>query len=152
MPQPKNTRTNAAPKNASYFSLSKDLFHSFLLVIPLFVVYQIGVLSTGGAINGVDFTTRFLLSLSDGSVLFYVFLNFIVLLGLFVALRMLPQKEKLHGGVWVWVVLESTLYAFLLSGVINSILIKILGIQPPLLIGDLSASDKIIMSLGAGFY
>lgn len=149
---PRNTRTSTAPKSSGYLTTSKNLFHSFLLVIPLFVLYQIGVLGTGGAVNGVDFTTRFLMRLFGGSVAAYLGFNVAVLVGLFVALKMLPQKEKLHAGVWAWVVVESAVYAFFLSGVIKIVLVGLLGVQPPLFIGDLSAGDKVIMSLGAGFY
>jgi membrane protease YdiL (CAAX protease family) len=153
---PKSNRRTSSTKKAQgptsdYWSISKDLFHSFLLVLPLFVVYQIGVLSTGGAVNGVDFTTRTLFALTRGDIRLYIGFQVFVLAGLLFVLKMLPNKKRLHAGIWAWVIVESAVYAFFLSGVITSILTGIFHISPPLVVGP-SAGSKIILSIGAGFF
>ena len=45
-----------------YFAQSKNLINSLILVIPLLVVYEAGLLINGGkTLNGVDFITIFLI-------------------------------------------------------------------------------------------
>jgi membrane protease YdiL (CAAX protease family) len=154
MPSKKNNRRTStkAPPSNDYWATSQDLFLSFLLVIPLFLIYQVGVLTTGGAVNGVDFTTRTLFSLTGGKLSWYLAFNGAVLVGLLLALKTLPKKKKLHPGIWAWVVIESTLYAFFLSGVVNSIITGVLHVSPPLVVGGLTAGGQVIMSIGAGFF
>ena len=50
MVEHKRAAADPAPNRASrsYFSDSRDLLTSVVLILPLFVAYQIGVLTTGG--------------------------------------------------------------------------------------------------------
>src|SRR5687768_8571806 len=118
-----------------YFEQSSDLFNSILLVAPLFVIYQVGVLTTGGITNGVDFISRFLFqTLLGGSLLLYIAFHAALLVGLAFALAALKKRSRLYPKVWLPVIAESTLYALLLSGVITSVL-RVLHIPPTLAIG-----------------
>src|SRR5690554_5236725 len=42
---------------ASYHRASRDVWASLIMVMPLFIAYQLGVMATGGIRNGVDFMT-----------------------------------------------------------------------------------------------
>ena len=57
-----------------YFEDSRDLFTSLILVLPLFIAYQLGVLLTGGVRNGVDFASDFLWTLASNQLLYYILL------------------------------------------------------------------------------
>jgi hypothetical protein len=135
---------------SQYHEQSRDLFNSLVLVIPLFVLYQVGVLALGGLRNGVDFVTQLLFELFQDRSLYLAF-NGAILAGLAVALFVLRKKSQLHPRIWVPVLVESTVYALALSAVINTIL-RFMTISPTLAIGELSATSKFFLSLGAGLY
>ncbi|MFZ9885989.1 MAG: hypothetical protein ACO3JL_00700, partial [Myxococcota bacterium] len=79
-----------------YLQESRELGTSILLVLPLFVAYQIGILATGGLRNGVDFMTDALFALVGGSVPGYLAVNGSVLLVLVVTLLVLRRRGELH--------------------------------------------------------
>lgn len=147
-----------------YHQDTRDLWNSVLLVLPLFVLYQVGLLATGGIRNGVDLVTNTLLRLSGGGALAYVGLN--LLLGAVVFGGALafsregrrPFRRELYG----WVILESFVYASLLGGVILTVMSYVPGLHPALATMGPAASatpvaqagiiTKIVMSVGAGVH
>ena len=88
--------TEAAPKRSSgsYFTDSQDLLTSVVLVLPLFVAYQIGVLTTGGIRNGVDFMTSALLMLVGNSLAGYLAVNVGVLLALLTVVAISRRRRR----------------------------------------------------------
>ena len=69
---PKATDEPEAWSVKTYLRDSRSLLNCIVLVLPLFVIYQLGVLTTNGVQNGVDFVTTFLLHrLFDGNTLYY---------------------------------------------------------------------------------
>jgi len=93
----------------AYFKNSREVQTSILLVIPLFVLYQLGVLLTGGVRNGVDFVTTLLLHITGNDFTLYLGVNLVVLLLLLAALFVLRRRGKLHPKVFPGVLVESTL-------------------------------------------
>lgn len=138
-----------------YFARSKDLLTSLVLVLPLLLVYQAGVLATRGAtLNGADFMTVVVLRRWDWDGLL-VFNGALILLGVAGVLH-LRRRGGFDPGIVGWVAVESTFYALLLGFVITSAL-RQLGIAPPhaaiLAAGppvEASLLARVCMALGAG--
>lgn len=137
-----------------YLRDSRNLLNSIILVIPLFVIYQIGVLTTGGVQNGVDFITSFLrFSVFQGDVTHYVLFNLGVLTAMLGVVFALRHKQRFTPKIFGLVIAEGTLYGLFMGGLIGSLLIKV-GIEPSLAAsGPLQeAMSNFILSLGAGLY
>ncbi len=139
-----------------YHQDTRDLWNSVLLVLPLFVLYQVGLLATGGIRNGVDLITNTLLRLSGGGMFSYLLLNLVlgtVIFGVALALSRegrRPFRRQLYG----WVVLESLVYASLLGGVILTVMAYIPGMKPALstAVTEAGVLTKIVLSIGAGVH
>ena len=152
----------AAPKQGrlkGYFHDSRNLLNSILVVLPLFVIYQIGILATGGVRNGVDFMTDLLLHLIfRGSVLYYVIFNLAVLAALITATVFLRRRQHFNPKTFLFIIIEGTVYGLLLGFVIGSMLTKV-GLSHAV-IGDIAAAcpkefgivDNFVLSIGAGLY
>jgi len=132
----------------------RNLLTSLILVFPLFVVYQVGVLFTLPLLNGADFITTLLFA-SFGLTLkgYLVFLAAVT--GAFaVTLAILKKKQRFNGRLILPVLLESTIYALTMGSLIVLLMTKVLGVSPTLAAG-LEARGlltRLVMSLGAGVY
>lgn len=141
----------------AYLRDSRSPLNSVLLVLPLFVVYQLGILITGGVRNGVDFVTDTLrFGIFGGQTLPYVIFNLVILAIAVGVVFVLRKKARFDPKLFGFVALEGTLYGLLLGGIIGGLLTQI-GITPTLQIFDgpmLNAGpvDNFILSLGAGLY
>jgi hypothetical protein len=140
---------------SSYLEKSRDLSTSVILVFPLFVIYQLGLLATGGVRNGVDFVTNTLMSLAGHSFWNYFLINlgFLVVFG--VALVWLRKSGTFNPRLWPKVIAESTVYAFFFGGFVVWIM-SVMGLDVLLAAGAGSAAygpfDSLILSVGAGLY
>lgn len=138
----------------AYLDDSRDLFTSIVLVMPLFIFYQLGVLATGGMRNGVDFVTSTLFSLLGGNLLYYAGFNLVALVAFGVALGVLRKNRRVHPRLFPWMLLESTLYA-LCFGSLVVWLIQAVGLGALLSTAEgqpMGLVDKLVMSAGAGLY
>lgn len=143
-----------AGRFGTYFDESKDLGTSLILVMPLFVIYQIGILMTGGVRNGVDFVSDLMWLLSDGSLGIYLGINLAILAGFGITLAVLRNKGTWHPGLFPFIVLESTVYAMFLGTAVLQ-LMATLGLSPLLATGsegEYGLITKVVLSLGAGIY
>lgn len=132
----------------------RNLLTSLILVFPLFLIYQIGVLFTLPMLNGADFVTTFLFA-SLGLTLKGYLLFLAAVVGVFaLALVLLKRKQQFNGRVFLPVVLESILYALTMGSVIVLLMTKVLRIPPYLAAGLLEQGlvARLVMSLGAGVY
>ena len=137
----------------------RNLLTSLVLVFPLFLVYQIGVLFTLPVLNGADFLTVFLfknLGLSTGSYLTY---TFAVAVAFAIAVAVLRHKQRFDPHLIVRVLLESAIYALTMGSLIVFVMTRALGISPQLaggaaggFVAQQSLGTRIVMSLGAGVY
>ncbi len=140
----------------SYLKATRDPFTSVVLVLPLFLAYQIGILATGGMRNGVDFVSNLLFTALGGDITWYFAFNGAVLVAFIVAILVMRKRGHFEARAIPWMILESGLYAVLLGTAVIA-LINVLGLG-----GLLSAAavakhpmtlvDKLVMSAGAGFY
>jgi hypothetical protein len=132
----------------------RNLLTSLVLVFPLLIIYQLGVLFTLPMLNGADFLTVLLirnLGFSKGQYLAFVAA---VLVLFVVGLGFLRRKQPFNPRIFFPVMLESTIYALSMGSLIILVMTKLLGI-PPRLAGGLehqSVFGRLIMSLGAGVY
>ncbi len=138
-----------------YLKRSSEPYTATLLVLPLFVVYQVGILLTGGVRNGVDFMTDLLFLAADGELGTYLVINVGLLVAFVAAVFVMRKRGEFKLRVWPWVVAESTLYASLL-GTTVILLMQQLGLQDlPFAAGaggQRELVDILVLSLGAGIY
>jgi hypothetical protein len=136
---------------------SRNLLTSLVLVLPLLIVYHLGVLWTlrsSGMLNGADFVTVFLrgtLHLGEGGYLAF----FGVVMAVFVAaLFALKKKQPFNPKIFLPILLESTLYALTMGSLIVMVMTKVLHISPHLAAGlqQQGLATRFVMSLGAGVY
>jgi hypothetical protein len=133
---------------------SGNLLTGLVLVFPLLLLYQLGVVLIYPMINGADFLTRFLfqnLGLSRSAYLGYTAL----VAGIFAVLILIfRRRQRIDLKIFVPVLLESAIYALTMGSLIVFVMTRIFGINPRLAAG-LSGEGlvgRLVMSLGAGFW
>lgn len=137
----------AGPVHPSPFGHG-DLPTSLLLIFPLFLAYQIGVMFST-TVNGVDFVTRWVFAACGYDRELYLIVHG-VLAALFLGLLLfLRHRRKFDLGVVPPLLLESVIYALTLGTVIVFVMDRLLGLSVTAL--DHS-SQEIVMSLGAGVH
>lgn len=132
----------------------RNLLTSLILVFPLFLIYQVGVLFTLPMLNGADFVTTFLFA-SLGLTLKGYLLFLAAVVGVFaLALALLKRKQHFNGKVFLPVLLESVIYALTMGSLIVLLMTKVLGFPPTLAVGlpEQGLVTRLVMSLGAGVY
>jgi len=137
-----------------YLSETRDPYANIILVLPLFVAYQIGILLTGGLRNGVDFMTDLLFAAAGGNSWNYLMINLGVIAAFGIALFVLRKNGSFRAELWPWVVAESTLYAMCLGTAVIA-LMQSLGMGHLLVVGTVGSAgifDKLVLSIGAGMY
>jgi membrane protease YdiL (CAAX protease family) len=132
----------------------KNLLTSLVLVFPLFLIYQIGVLFTLPMLNGADFLTVFLfrnLGLSTGAYLAY---TAAVALAFVIAVATLRRKQRFDPKLIVPVFVESAIYALTMGSLIVFVMTKVLHVSPRLAggIATQGLGTRFVMSLGAGVW
>ena len=98
----------------------RNLLTSLVLVFPLFLIYQIGVLFTLPVLNGADFLTVFLfhhLGLTAGAYLAY---TAAVAVAFVVAVVVLRRKQRFDPKLILPVLIESAIYALTMGSLIVS--------------------------------
>ena len=135
-----------------------DPLTSLLLVFPLFVVYQIGVLSMPSTYNGADLVTAQMLRLLHGNSGTYLLLNVALALAFLVLVLVLRRNNTFDPRLFLPVLFESAIYALTMGSLICFVMIDLLHIDPKLAItlsttpGQASPAAKLILSLGAGVH
>jgi hypothetical protein len=135
-------------------SSPRNLLTSLILVFPLFLIYQVGVLFTLPMLNGADFVTVLLFNSFGLTIKGYLLFLAAVVALFALALAMLGRKQHFNARVFLPVLLESTVYALTMGSLIVLLMTKVLGISPNLAAG-LPAQGllaRLVMSLGAGVY
>jgi len=130
----------------------RNLLTSLMLVFPLLIVYQVGVLHTLPQLNGADFITSFVFH-HAGLKGYLVFVAAVVLAFVVCAIW-LRRRQHFHPRTVVPLLLESTIYALTMGGLISLIMIRFLHIDPPRMAAAKASGPltNLIMSVGAGVY
>lgn len=129
-------------KSVDYFTLSRTLAASYVFIVPLFALYQAGLINYDEARNGTE---------SIWSELFFrlnwvggVVLNLAMLGLLLLAIHRTREKRQDLPGMYAWMFFESTLWASALY--VIAVLFPNAGLSLDPLLGDLTAA------IGAGIY
>ncbi|MCH9686788.1 MAG: CPBP family intramembrane metalloprotease [Deltaproteobacteria bacterium] len=120
-------------------------------MFPLFLVYQLGILSGRGQ-NGVDFATRALIDVGQRDLGNYLVILAGMLLVYAAVVVLLRRGGRLARGAFVPMLAESTFYALIMGSIILFILRKVGGVVPGLAIGGANPVDIAVISAGAGFH
>jgi membrane protease YdiL (CAAX protease family) len=129
-----------------YFDQSRDLTNSLILVAPILVFYEVGLLFTDfQGMNGVDFAT--ILVLHYGSWKGLLAFNLAILVAIAFAAHARRREHSFSPGIAPLVIAESTVYALSLGSVIGFIMRKIPTLGPP---EGMSPVAGVVASLGAG--
>jgi hypothetical protein len=160
-PRPRQPDNALAPRGplarvSHYFRTRVDPLTSLFLVLPLFLVYQLGVLARmqcGPAGcnwqgNGVDFLTANLLEATQGSLATFAAIAVGVTVVLAGAILWARRRARLHPRLFVPVVLESALYASLVGPAVAAT-------QHAVGLGARASRDfvgNVVSSFGAGLH
>lgn len=133
-----------------HFSREPSLLTSLLLVFPLFLVYQLGVLLTP-TMNGADFITRPLMDLLRFNLGAYLLLSAGLTLAFLLVALYLRKKQEFDWRLFIPVLIESAIYALTMGTLINLLMnpfARHLAAGPP----GTGPLDRFVLSLGAGVY
>ncbi len=128
-----------------------DGLTSAILVFPLFLIYQIGIL-TGRGQNGVDFLTRALIDLGQRDVTNYLITMSVLLVVYAAVLVLLRRRGSFSPQAFGPMLLESSIYALVMGSIIVFVMKSFLGVLPGLFIGVRNPIDVVVISAGAGFH
>jgi membrane protease YdiL (CAAX protease family) len=143
---------------SSYFKDTRDLFNSIVMVCPLLILYELGLLFIDiNAINGVDFFTLILCEI--GREAFIIF-NLALIIFFIGAIIYLSKKKRFHIKYFLPAIVESAIYAVATAYIIAVILHNTGVVNAVLLSADKTAGSihdyppmtRIIISFGAGVY
>jgi hypothetical protein len=118
-----------------------DLGASLVLIVPLFLAYQIGVLFTGN-VNGADVVTRAAYGALGRQT--YLLVNAGIAIGFLLWLRRSQRWTVLRLEVVGPIVLEATIYALALATLVTFALDRCLGLS--------LSPGSIVNALGAGVH
>jgi hypothetical protein len=119
-----------------------DLASSLVLIFPLLLVYEIGVLFAG-RVNGADLVTRFLLA-AAGSRAAYLVIYAAVAVGFLLWIRHTRRWGTLRLALAGPVILEAAIYALTLGALASLIVDRLLGLG--------LGAPSLISAIGAGVH
>ena len=137
-----------------------DPLTSVMLVLPLFLAYQIGVLLMPSTYNGADLITSEMLRLLHGNAYTYLAVN-LAFAGAFVVLMLvLRQKNSFDPRLFIPTLFESAIYALTMGSLICFVMVDLLHVDPKMWIAHACAAGpeqaspmaKLVLSLGAGVH
>jgi hypothetical protein len=133
----------------------RNLLNSLVLVFPLLLIYQVGVLFTLPMLNGADFLTVFLFRNLGLTTTQYLAYTSIVAVLFAAAVFILRRRQRFDPKVIIPVLLESAVYALTMGSLIIFVMTRLFGISPRLAGGVVEQQGfitRLVMSLGAGVY
>ncbi len=133
-----------------YLVRSRNLQKSFLFILPLIVLYEIGIILYGSEVkNAADVLVKSPLAIfGKNAVLMF---NSLLVIFSFCAIFCIEKKKRFNCRIFIPMFLESTIYASLLGYVVLFVVYRFL----PLSVTGISTkglAGVIIISSGAGVY
>ncbi|PRQ06065.1 CPBP family intramembrane glutamic endopeptidase [Enhygromyxa salina] len=159
-PRPKRARPATKGTLANHLAGRVDPLTSAILVFPLFIIYQLGILLSRG-LNGVDFVTASLVQLCERDLGNYLVILSSMLIAYAAILLLLRQRESFDPKAFVPVLAESTFYALSMGSIILFVMHRFVELVPGLstsselsaaLATGLSFVDVVVISAGAGLH
>ncbi|HHT9130305.1 MAG TPA: CPBP family intramembrane glutamic endopeptidase [Candidatus Brocadiaceae bacterium] len=135
----------------SYFHRSKSLANSFLFILPLLILYEVGIAMQGSSIKNVAdiiIKTPFSIFGKNGSLIF----NSLVIVFLFISVFYIEKKYQFSSIIFIPMLTESLAYALFIGYGVGFIVYKVLFTYT---LAKPFSMDKflgIILSVGAGVY
>ncbi|HEY0477249.1 MAG TPA: CPBP family glutamic-type intramembrane protease [Kofleriaceae bacterium] len=129
-------------RSTSHYTGRGDLGASLVLIFPLLLAYEIGVLFAG-RVNGADLVTRAIYA-AAGSRAAYLALYAVVAAGFLMWIRHTRRWDSLRLELAGPVILEAALYALTLGALVSLIVDRLLGLG--------LTAPSIISALGAGVH
>ena len=114
---------------------ARSMLTSLLLVFPLFVVYQIGVLSMPRRTTAPTWSRRRCCICSTATPARYLAVNVVLALAFLVLVLVLRRKNTFDPRLFVPVLFESAIYALTMGSLICFVMIDFLHVDPKLAIG-----------------
>ncbi len=145
-----------SPKSSArgYFRRT-NLLTSMLLVFPLFLVYQVGVLALPEVHNGADLVTTQLLVLLHGQVGVYILVNAGLALAFAVTILVMRKRNEFQMRMFVPVLVESSVYALFMGSLILFVMQNVLHVPPGLSTSgpaSVGLFGKVVLAFGAGVH
>jgi hypothetical protein len=132
-----------------------DLATSLLLVFPLFLAYELGVIFAN-TMNGVDFVTRTVFDLVGRDLDTYIMVHLGVAVAYLGYLVYLRRRRGFSLALFTPMLLESAIYALTLGSFIVFVMQNLFGFDGVLSIADSLSlgptGQKVVISLGAGVH
>ncbi len=135
-----------------YYSLSKSPFYSFIFTVPLFVLYEIGVIAVADndiyiLRNGADVFLRQILE-TFGVMGLYGFsgLVFVGFLATFMYQRHTWEETTLNRNTLLGMLLESIFWAVLLYFSLAQVMLTLMNPN------GIMMTQQVVLALGAGLY
>jgi Type II CAAX prenyl endopeptidase Rce1-like len=130
-----------------------DLAASLILIFPLFLAYEVGVMFSS-SVNGVDFVTRHVFAAVERDRERYLLVQLVLALCFFGYVLYLRSRRPLALPVVLTLVLEAAIYALTLGSFIVFLLQDVLGFAlagtAAMALGALG--ESVVISLGAGVH
>jgi len=143
--------SRARPRITSGHGLGHgDLGSSFVLIFPLLLAYEIGVLFAG-RVNGADLVTRAVYT-AAGSRTVYLAVYAIIAVGFLLWIRHTRRWGTLRLELAGPVILEAALYALTLGAVVSLILDRLFGQLFGSMLGLGLTAPSVISAIGAGVH
>jgi hypothetical protein len=136
-----------------------DLAGSLLLVFPLFLAYEVGVMFSP-TVNGVDFVTRWVFAAVGYDRERFLLVHLVLAVGFLGLLLYLRSQRTFRLRVFPTMLLESIFYAVTMGTFIAVLMERVLGLGfaaagPAVDPAQLAAGERtraLVMSLGAGVH
>lgn len=130
-----------------------DLAVSLILIFPLFLAYQVGVMFSA-SINGVDFVTRTLLGVVGYDRSDYLLLHLALAAVFLLVVLYARQRRELSRALVLPLLFESAIYALTLGSFIILVMQDLLGFftlrSADIHLGE--TGEAVIIALGAGVH
>jgi hypothetical protein len=133
------------------FAAKPGAWGELALTLPVFLVYQLGVVFLNVR-NATDLVTVRLLELSHGDRLLYLGLTTAIALVMSGVFAVLGRGQSLHPRKLVQIVIEGAAYAIAMGAATSWIVGKLFAGPPAGAMADTGPFTGLVMSLGAGFY
>lgn len=139
-----------------YFSTTHSLLYSYLISLPLLLLYEVLIYisqpDTDQAIRiSVDVWIKTLFSYIGRDIM-SITLIVVALIGIVILYRERNRLSTLKLRYFFGMIAEATVYAFVLGLLIASAIGALLQIVQPATIDQLSVTQQLALSLGAGLY
>ena len=130
-----------------------DLAASLILIFPLFLAYEVGVMFSS-SVNGVDFVTRHVFAAVDRDREHYLLVQLVLALGFLGFVLYARRRRDFARPAVLSLVLEAAIYALTLGSFIVFLMQGVLGFAldgtAAMALGALG--ESVVISLGAGVH